>query len=349
MANVSKYLKELVSSLASVAISGSYTDLTNKPTISAAGASGSYTDLTNKPTLGTAAALDVGNNANNILQKTSDNKYPSGDGSNLTNVIASGLAPSVPYSVISAKTDSNRYASFITKVSNTEISFDTNSGSTPIKVCYPDGSIETNNTLSNIIGISADGTYFIIKEKDITPYTTTLQPTESISTPASPAANQLWLDISTIPYVPKKWNGTSWNIAQFVKLGEFTRAAGVIGTPISYALNGKYTSDEFAVVTNTIYTKNDNIGTLKADVQLFAKCIIAEGGYAVNSIVKPISFITSTSNRSIPSTKYDRNSSRFCSYNYLSSGMICQNLSTFADLGMTSANWRFYFEVKRSF
>lgn len=90
MSNISGYLKSLVSSLSTVATSGSYTDLINKPIISTAGASGAYNDLTGKPTLGTAAALDVGNNANQILQKTSDNKYPVGDGSNLFNV-TSGL------------------------------------------------------------------------------------------------------------------------------------------------------------------------------------------------------------------------------------------------------------------
>jgi len=41
--------------LSTVATTGSYTDLINKPTLF----SGSYTDLTNKPTLGTAAATDA--------------------------------------------------------------------------------------------------------------------------------------------------------------------------------------------------------------------------------------------------------------------------------------------------
>lgn len=39
------------SSLATVATSGSYADLTNKPTLAAVATSGSYTDLTNKPTI----------------------------------------------------------------------------------------------------------------------------------------------------------------------------------------------------------------------------------------------------------------------------------------------------------
>ena len=200
------------------------------------------------------------NGANQLVKLDANSKLPIADGSNLTNVVASGLAPSVPYSVISAKTDANGYGSFITKVSNTEISFDTNSGSIPIKICYPDGSIETNNSLPNITGISTDGTYYTVKEKGSNPYNTTLQPVESNTAPSTPSTNQLWLDISVIPYIPKKWNGSSWDITQFVKLGEFVRTAGVIGTPISYALNGIYAYSA-TVSINTIYTLNCNIGS----------------------------------------------------------------------------------------
>jgi hypothetical protein len=77
-----------------------------------------YADLSNKPTLGTAAALDVGTTANKVVQLGPDGKLLALDGSNLTNVISSGAAPSIPYSVISAKTDSNGYANFITRIIN---------------------------------------------------------------------------------------------------------------------------------------------------------------------------------------------------------------------------------------
>lgn len=257
MANISGYIKSLVSSLATVATSGS------------------YTDLINKPTLGTAAALDVGNNANQILRKTSDNKYPVGDGSNLTNVIASGLAPSVPYSVISAKTSSG-VAAFITKTSNTQIDFDTNSGGIPIKICYPDGSIESNNSLTGISGISADNTYYVIKEKGGNPYNTTLLPIESYVAPATPATNQLWLDLSVAPYVPKKWDGSSWVITQFVKLGELVKTAGVIGTPINYALNGR------SIITGnptkgSDFNFNHNLGINYQFIRIDSVYLIASG------------------------------------------------------------------------
>ena len=228
------------------------------------------------------------NGANQLVKLDANSKLPIADGSNLTNVVASGLAPSVPYSVISAKTDANGYGSFITKVSNTEISFDTNSGSIPIKICYPDGSIETNNSLPNITGISTDGTYYTVKEKGSNPYNTTLQPVESNTAPSTPSTNQLWLDISVIPYIPKKWNGSSWDITQFVKLGEFVRTAGVIGTPISYALNGIYFSVETQcpAVNAQQINFNHNIGSYLISYPILKiRCISADSNFSVNDII----------------------------------------------------------------
>lgn len=64
--------------------SGSYTDLTNLPVLF----SGAYSDLYGKPTLGTSSSLDVGFNANNVVQLDANAKLPQVDGSQLTNVTA---------------------------------------------------------------------------------------------------------------------------------------------------------------------------------------------------------------------------------------------------------------------
>ena len=48
--------------------------------------SGSYNDLSNLPTLGTSAALDVGTGANNVVQLDGTGKLPAVDGSLLTNL-----------------------------------------------------------------------------------------------------------------------------------------------------------------------------------------------------------------------------------------------------------------------
>ena len=204
----------------------------------------------------------------------------------------------LPYSVISAKTDSSGYANFIAKVDNATISFDTNSGAAPINICYPDCSIESHTSLDNITGISTDNTWYIVKFKNnvvltdltnlyngTTPnpkniYYTNLQPVELASAPAAPAINQLWLDISVSPRIPKRWNGSSWVVAQFIKLGEFTRTSGVIGTPLSYALNGCYDSGDVSVSgNNATYILNHNLGTQNVSVQIFAKRTALNNAY----------------------------------------------------------------------
>lgn len=52
-------LDALESSLSPVAISGSYSDLTDTPTLSAVATSGAYSDLSGRPTLGALAARDA--------------------------------------------------------------------------------------------------------------------------------------------------------------------------------------------------------------------------------------------------------------------------------------------------
>lgn len=49
-------------------------------------ASGAYADLTGTPSLGTVASLDVGTGANNIVQLNGSGQLPSVDGSALTGI-----------------------------------------------------------------------------------------------------------------------------------------------------------------------------------------------------------------------------------------------------------------------
>jgi hypothetical protein len=55
-------------------------------TLAAVALSGDYDDLTDKPTLGTAAALNVGTGALNVVQLDATSKLPAVDGSQLTNL-----------------------------------------------------------------------------------------------------------------------------------------------------------------------------------------------------------------------------------------------------------------------
>lgn len=55
--------------------------------LAAVATSGSYSDLGDKPDLGTAAALDVGTNANDVVQLDGSGKLPALDGSQLTDLV----------------------------------------------------------------------------------------------------------------------------------------------------------------------------------------------------------------------------------------------------------------------
>ena len=88
-------LKANSASLATVATSGAYADLSGSPALATVATSGLYTDLSSLPTLGTAAALNVGTSANNVVQLDGSAKLPAVDGSQLTGIVADVSTASV--------------------------------------------------------------------------------------------------------------------------------------------------------------------------------------------------------------------------------------------------------------
>ena len=68
----------------------SYSDIVNTPSLSTVATSGSYSDLSDKPTLGSSSSLNVGTNASNVVQLDVTGKLPAIDGSQLTGISASG-------------------------------------------------------------------------------------------------------------------------------------------------------------------------------------------------------------------------------------------------------------------
>ena len=65
--------------------------------LAAVATSGAYSDVTGTPSLGTAAALNVGTSANNIPQLDGSGKLPAIDGSNLVGVSAGVSAAKAHY------------------------------------------------------------------------------------------------------------------------------------------------------------------------------------------------------------------------------------------------------------
>lgn len=161
----------------------------------------------------------------------------------------------VPYAVNSGSRSTSGYANFLEKLSDTQISFNS---SAPIVCTYPDGSIESNTGLPALTIIS-DGAYKIVKEKGQNPVATQRVITEDIVAPVAPENGDYWLDIGVIPYIPYKYNGASWVVTQFVKMGEVQKITGVIQPPITYAYNGRYDSGIFTVSSSPVI-KSANLG-----------------------------------------------------------------------------------------
>jgi len=263
-------------------------------------------------------------------------------GENLAIKQSQGLS----YSVVSSKVNSSGYADFITKIDNNTVGFDV---SVPVVCHYPDGTIEENTTMPNITSITTDATYYVIKSKANNPYITVTIPVESYLAPSSPVVDQLWLDISVAPYVPKKYNGTSWTEFQYVKLGEITRTAGVLGTPITYALNGRtFLNPAFPAGLVTTYTYSHNLGTQNFNYVLSAKCLIAQLGYSVGDIVNVGTCFTQNGSTHMNpfaiklqnTMKIKTGSDGYGGFNF-GTGSI--------NTTFTAANWTFYIHCIRNF
>lgn len=84
-------LSDLDTSLASVAKSGSYNDLSNTPNLATVATSGSYADLSNTPTLGTAAAK----NSTNTISSGSTDLIESGAVNSLKQTLENAISDEV--------------------------------------------------------------------------------------------------------------------------------------------------------------------------------------------------------------------------------------------------------------
>ena len=124
--------KANTSSLATVATSGSYTDLTNKPTLF----SGSYTDLTNKPTL-FSGAYSALTGAPSLATVATSGSY--------NDLLNKPAIPTVPTNV-SAFTNDAGYLTSVAALTSAQIIADL--GYTPYKASNPSGYISANQTIT---------------------------------------------------------------------------------------------------------------------------------------------------------------------------------------------------------
>jgi hypothetical protein len=185
----------------------------------------------------------------------------------------------VPYSVNSGAVDTNGYANILSKASNSSLTV--LATATPIVLTHPNGAQEMISSDVTITGMSSNGTYNIVKEYGASPSASINSITENIVSPSSPSSGDYWLNIGVKPYKPYKYNGSSWVATQFVKLGEATITSSVMGTPVSYAFNGKAIVKQTSVALSTNYTLSHNVGSQVKPPSGFLNNITGVGGTLV--------------------------------------------------------------------
>ena len=175
--------------------------------------------------------------------------------------------------------------------------------------------------------------------------------TESIQEPTSPVDGDYWLNYGLKPMKSYRRISGAWVETQFVKLGEFTRMAGVIGTPVSYAFNAIYNSGEQDIPSdNSSLLLNHNIGC-DPEISAYLVCKAAQLGYNTGD---KIEFPLITHNHwdggsdDITYPCVDYNSMKF-SFNKHNNIAIANKSSNNGIAGITNTNWKIVFRAKRRY
>jgi len=159
----------------------------------------------------------------------------------------------------------------LAKTTTTTLSFKIDDGTTyqPLLITYADKTQQTLTSLANITGLSTNGTYTIIKEKDsataVAVASSTI--TQGKTFEASPTDGDYHCLTATGLQTFKRVSD-AWVETQYVPIGTVTVAGGVISAVSTkpYNQNGydrpyKYDSGWFAVSASSNYTKTHNLGT----------------------------------------------------------------------------------------
>lgn len=290
--------------------------------------------------LGSVATKNAGNSEGEVpLVETGGKLNPS--------ILPVFPSLNLPYAVNKAYTVSG-YASYINKVNDSEISFNV-STSYPIVVTHPDGTKQSLESLGNISGISSNGLYYIILTKDSDSAEVlgvNRLITESTTAPSSPTDGDYWLDISQQPYVPYKRVGGAWVQTQFVRLGEVNKVSGVLGTPISYALNWRYSKSAGILNPNTRYNFPTNIPTPNIYPVIYLQNVVAEFGwtpgqisFALNGGGSPDTYFPHFFWEQRNVFTISVNDVIFASHNNVPN----------ADVGFTTSRWEWFIEIRRNF
>lgn len=87
-------------------------------------------------------------------------------------------------------------------------------------------------------------------------------------------------------------NGVTANVVHYVFLGEAVTGVGSVTSVVVYALQGKYTSPDTAVVAANaqLYQIDHNIGVQQVNAKVYLRILIAGLGYSIGDVVEATSY-----------------------------------------------------------
>ena len=263
------------------------------------------------------------------------------------NLAMLGTLDKTAYAVNSGPRDVNGYASFISKVDNSTISFGL---SESLIFTFATWRSRLMTSIPNLTWLS-NGTSIIIIEWDDTTAKADNLTTNTVSewyVRPTGVNGDYFLDIWVKPYKWYKKVSGSWTDMEFVKLGEATVTAGVMATPISYALNGMFVSQLLTIPVNgtSITTVSDNIGTTLVQQSFEIINTIAEWGFNPWENAIPSCYDTNAADAP-PQSRKDKNTASFTTWIYWFYIQVKQGTS--GTRSITRTSWVARFINKRSF
>lgn len=232
--------------------------------------------------------------------------------------------------------------SFLSGSGTNTLSFINISSSNYLLWTYANGTSKTIDASPSSIDISgySDDTYVLIYDEELSDFviTTSSNVLEVNYKPISITDGQYICVVN--PLETYKGVSGAWVQNSFIKLAEFTIASGVLGTIITYSLNGIYDSDYTTVASVSRKTINHNIGSTFVRCELFLKCITAEQGFSVGDLL-PIT----TTNTYIPTVI--NNELKFTKL--LASWKFSEMPNPNATGLLSVSAWQYSFSIRRSF
>lgn len=348
-----------------VAVNATTTDLWNNSIIQDWTGTATVTNLPTAPSSGSqrivypAAGTVITDNANISVQGSANYTVAAGDELTIIAIttttfyvkiqrkdgtaVTSTPAPAVRQTVLSGTLDTSGLPSFGGSTGSSTVTT-----STTLTATASNGTVNRIGSITNPswTGLSTNGTMYLYLDIDssgvCTTGSTTLSPNYRWGGADVTTSGQFTFNIQEM--VGKVGNGATATQTYRVFVGEVTVAGSVVTAITWYALMGRYFSPDQSIPANgtaIIVTHNLGVNTPYLSVNSFIKNTTSEGSY-IGGDMLPTSLIDNSTNAM--ATSVARLSAQV-NGNYTAIGFA--NKSTAARFAITTANWRFVFNVKR--